>query len=156
MMTEKGAKPAGEIHVKTLEEIRLERANQRGETPAAPQAEGCCKVEDPSSGVRPSPAVHIKTYSEALAERKHKGLEDEKQNVEELLTEKRIEGKCKNERIIPPPGPGNVKLEEPRRKIKRLEEIHIKTLEEIKQEKALRMQQVAKPAGKEVLHCLLC
>ncbi|XP_032305234.1 zinc finger CCCH domain-containing protein 11A [Coturnix japonica] len=138
---EKGAKPAGEIHVKTLEEIRLERANQRGETPAAPQAEGCCKVEDPSSGVRPSPAVHIKTFSEALAERKHKRLEEEKQKVEEVLTEKRSKDKRKKKRIFPPPEPGNVKLEEPPRKIKRLEEMHIKSLEEIKQEKALRMQQ---------------
>ncbi|XP_031464411.1 zinc finger CCCH domain-containing protein 11A isoform X1 [Phasianus colchicus] len=138
---EKGAKPAGEIHVKTLEEIRLERANQRGETPAAPQAEGCCKVEDPSSGVRPSPAVRIKTFSEALAERKHKRLEEEKQKGEELLTEKRAEGERKKQRILPPSVPGKVKLEEPARKIKPLEEVHIKTLEEIKQEKALRMQQ---------------
>ncbi|XP_072211959.1 zinc finger CCCH domain-containing protein 11A [Excalfactoria chinensis] len=138
---EKGAKPAGEIHVKTLEEIRLERANQRGESPAAPQAEGCCKVEDPSSGLRPSPAVRIKTFSEALAERKHKRLEEEKQKVEELLTEKRAEGERKKQRVVPPSVPGKVKLEEPTRKIKPLEEVHIKTLEEIKQEKALRMQQ---------------
>ncbi|XP_010722373.1 zinc finger CCCH domain-containing protein 11A [Meleagris gallopavo] len=138
---EKGAKPAGEIHVKTLEEIRLERANQRGESPAAPQAEGCCKVEDPSSGVRPSPAVRIKTFSEALAERKHKRLEEEKQKGEELLTEKRAEGERKKQRILPPSVPGKVKLEEPARKTKPLEEVHIKTLEEIKQEKALRMQQ---------------
>lgn len=178
MMTEKGAKPAGEIHVKTLEEIRLERANQRGESPAAPQAEGCCKVEDPSSGVRPSPAVRIKTFSEALAERKHKRLEEEKQKGEELLTEKRAEGERKKQRILPPSVPGKVKLEEPARKTKPLEEVHIKTLEEIKQEKALRMQQsgenvsaaaaqpgpapagrkllrITKLAGNEVLRCLL-
>ncbi|POI29686.1 hypothetical protein CIB84_006565 [Bambusicola thoracicus] len=95
---EKGAKPAGEFHVKTLEEIRLERANQRGETPAAPRAEVCCKVEDPSSGVRPPPAVRIKTFSEALAERKQKRLEEEKQKVEELLTEKRAEAPGKEEK----------------------------------------------------------
>lgn len=138
---EKGAKPAGEIHVKTLEEIRLERANQRGETLTAPQAEGCCKVEDPSSGVRPPPAVRIKTFSEALAERKQRRLEEEKQKLEEFLTEKRAEGERKKQRILPPSVPGKVKLEEPTRKIKPLEEVHIKTLEEIKQEKALRMQQ---------------
>uniref|UniRef100_A0A8C9EHL9 C3H1-type domain-containing protein n=1 Tax=Pavo cristatus TaxID=9049 RepID=A0A8C9EHL9_PAVCR len=136
---EKGAKPAAEIHVKTLEEIRLERANQRGEAAAAPQAEGCCKGEDPSAGLRP--AGRIKTFSEALAERKHKRLEEEKQKVEELLTEKRAESERKKQRILPPPVPGKVKLEEPARKIKPLEEVHIKTLEEIKQEKALRMQQ---------------
>ncbi|XP_021232639.1 zinc finger CCCH domain-containing protein 11A isoform X2 [Numida meleagris] len=137
---EKGAKPAGEIHVKTLEEIRLERANQRGETQAAP-VEGCCKVEDPSSGARPSPALRIKTFSEALAERKHKRVEEEKQKAEELLTEKRAEVERKKQRILPLSVPSKVKLEEPTRKIKPLEEVHIKTLEEIKQEKALRMQQ---------------
>ncbi|OXB72269.1 UNVERIFIED_CONTAM: hypothetical protein H355_003802 [Colinus virginianus] len=141
MMTERSAKAAGEIHVKTLEEIRLERANQRGEAPAAPQAEGGCRVEDPSSGPRPSPAVRIKTFSEALAERKHKRTEEEKQKVEELLSEKRAEGERKKQRILPPSVPGKVKLDEPARKTKPLEEVHIKTLEEIKQEKALRMQQ---------------
>ncbi|XP_042692313.1 zinc finger CCCH domain-containing protein 11A isoform X1 [Centrocercus urophasianus] len=138
---EKGAKPAAEIHVKTLEEIRLERANQRGESPAAPQAESCCRAEDPSAGGRPPPAGRIKTFSEALAERKHKRLEEEKQKGEELLTEKRAEGERRKQRILPPSVPGKVKLEEPARKIKPLEEVHIKTLEEIKQEKALRMQQ---------------
>ena len=87
---------------------------------------------------------------------KKRRLEEEKQKVEEVLTEKRSKDKRKKKRIFPPPEPGNVKLEEPPRKIKRLEEMHIKSLEEIKQEKALRMQQIAKPAGKEVLHCLLC
>ncbi|NXC41194.1 ZC11A protein, partial [Penelope pileata] len=144
---EKAAKSAGEIHVKTLEEIRLERANQRGETQATPQAEGCCKTEDPSSGPRPSPAVRIKTFSEALAERKHKRLEEEKQKAEELLTKKRVEGECKKQRILVPSLPGKVKLEEPTHKIKPLEEVHIKTLEEIKQEKALRMQK----SGENVL-----
>ncbi|XP_072213868.1 zinc finger CCCH domain-containing protein 11A-like [Excalfactoria chinensis] len=141
LLTEKGAKPAGEIHVKTLEEIRLERAHQRGESPAAPQAEGCCKVEDPSSGLRPSPAVPMQTSSEALAERKHKGLEEEKPKGEELLPEKRAEGERKKRRIVRPSVPGQVKLEEPARPIKALEEVRMKSLEEIKQEKALRMQQ---------------
>ncbi|NXJ05035.1 ZC11A protein, partial [Odontophorus gujanensis] len=138
---ERGARAVGEIHVKTLEEIRLERANQRGEAPAAPQAEGGCRVEDPSSGPRPSPAVRIKTFSEALAERKHKRPEEEKQKVEELLPEKRAEGERKKQRILPPSVPGKVKLDEPARKVTPLEEVHVKTLEEIKQEKALRMQQ---------------
>ncbi|XP_072213876.1 zinc finger CCCH domain-containing protein 11A-like [Excalfactoria chinensis] len=138
---EKGAKPAGEIHVKTLEEIRLERAHQRGESPAAPQAEGCCKVEDPSSGLRPSPAVPMQSLSEALAERKHKGLEEEKPKGEELLPEKRAEGERKKRRLVRPSVPGQVKLEEPARPIKALEEVRMKSLEEIKQEKVLWMQQ---------------
>ncbi|XP_072217512.1 zinc finger CCCH domain-containing protein 11A-like [Excalfactoria chinensis] len=146
---EKGAKPAGEIHVKTLEEIRLERAHQRGESPAAPQAEGCCKVEDPSSGLRPSPAVPMQTLSEALAERKHKGLEEEKPKGEELLAEKRAEGERKKRRIVRPSVPGQVKVEEPARPIKALEEVRMKSLEEIKQEKALSSTEDEEPPAKK-------
>ncbi|NXL92989.1 ZC11A protein, partial [Alectura lathami] len=144
---EKAAKPMGEIHVKSLEEIRLERANQRGETQGISQAEGCCKTEDPSSGARPSPAVRIKTFSEALAERKHKRLEEEQQKAEELPSKKSPEGERRKQRILSPSVPGKVKLEETARKAKPLEEVRIKTLEEIKQEKALRMQQ----GGEDVL-----
>ncbi|XP_072213843.1 zinc finger CCCH domain-containing protein 11A-like [Excalfactoria chinensis] len=146
---EKGAKPAGEIHVKTLEEIRLERAHQRGESPAAPQAEGCCKVEDPSSGLRPSPAVPMQTLSEGLAERKHKGLEEEKPKGEELLPEKRAEGERKKRRIVRPSVPGQVKLEEPTRPIKALEEVRMKSLEEIKQEKVLSSTEDEEPPAKK-------
>ncbi|XP_072213887.1 zinc finger CCCH domain-containing protein 11A-like [Excalfactoria chinensis] len=146
---EKGAKPAGEIHVKTLEEIRLERAHQRGESPAAPQAEGCCKVEDPSSGLRPSPAVPMQTLSEGLAERKHKGLEEEKPKGEELLPEKRAEGERKKRRLVRPSVPGQVKLEEPARPIKALEEVRMKSLEEIKQEKALSSTEDEEPPAKK-------
>ncbi|XP_072213833.1 zinc finger CCCH domain-containing protein 11A-like [Excalfactoria chinensis] len=146
---EKGAKPAGEIHVKTLEEIRLERAHQRGESPAAPQAEGCCKVEDPSSGLRPSPAVPMQTLSEALAEGKHKGLEEEKPKGEELLPEKRAEGERKKRRLVRPSVPGQVKLEEPARPIKALEEVRMKSLEEIKQEKALSSTEDEEPPAKK-------
>ncbi|XP_072213842.1 zinc finger CCCH domain-containing protein 11A-like [Excalfactoria chinensis] len=146
---EKGAKPAGEIHVKTLEEIRLERAHQRGESPAAPQAEGCCKVEDPSSGLRPSPAVPMQTLWEALAERKHKGLEAEKPKGEELLPEKRAEGERKKRRLVRPSVPGQVKLEEPARPTKALEEVRMKSLEEIKQEKALSSTEDEEPPAKK-------
>ncbi|NXH66617.1 ZC11A protein, partial [Hydrobates tethys] len=139
---EKAAKPTGEIHVKTLEEIRLERANQRrGEPQAKPQTEGCCKTEDPSSGARPSPAVHIKTFSGALAEKKHKRLEEEKQKTEEFPTKTKVESEPKKQNVLAPPVPSKVQLAEPAGKAKPAGEVRIKTLEEIKQEKALRMQQ---------------
>ncbi|NXI70187.1 ZC11A protein, partial [Anseranas semipalmata] len=139
---EKAAKPMGEIHVKTLEEIRLERANQRrGETQAKPQAEGRCKTEDPSSGARPSPAVRIKTFSEALAEKKHKRLEEEKQKAEEFPTKTKVQGEPKKQSVLAPSVTRKVKLEKPAGKVKPTGEVRIKTLEEIKQEKALRMQQ---------------
>ncbi|NWX72618.1 ZC11A protein, partial [Alca torda] len=138
---EKAAKPSGEIHVKTLEEIRLERANQRrGDPQAKPQTEGRCKTEDPSSGARPSPAVRIKTFSGVLAGKKHKRLEEEKQKTEEVPSKTRVESEPKKQSILAPSVPGKVQLAEPAGKAKPAE-VRIKTLEEIKQEKALRMQQ---------------
>ncbi|NWS75938.1 ZC11A protein, partial [Crotophaga sulcirostris] len=136
---EKAAKPAGEIHVKTLEEIRIERANQRrGE--AKPQAEGRCKTEDPSSGARSSPAVRIKTFSGALAEKNNKRSEEEKQKPEGLPTKRKAETEPKKQGIFAPSLPSKVLLTETGAKHKQAE-VRIKTLEEIKQEKALRMQQ---------------
>lgn len=140
VMTEKAAKPTGEIHVKTLEEIRLERANQRrGDPPAKPQTEGRCKTEDPSTGARPSPAVRIKTFSGVLAGKKHKRLEEEKQNTEECPPKKKVESEPKKRSILAPSVLGKV-LAKQAGKAKPAE-VRIKTLEEIKQEKALRMQQ---------------
>ncbi|XP_009886531.1 PREDICTED: zinc finger CCCH domain-containing protein 11A [Charadrius vociferus] len=140
-VTEKAAKPTGEIHVKTLEEIRLERANQRrGDPPAKPQTEGRCKTENPSTGARPSPAVRIKTFSGVLAGKKHKRLEEEKQNTEECPPKKKVENEPKKQSILAPSVLGKVQLAEPAGKAKPAE-VRIKTLEEIKQEKALRMQQ---------------
>ena len=45
---------------------------------------------------------------------------------------------CKIQSILTPSVAGQVKLEEPVQKVKPLEEIHIKTLEEIRREKALQ------------------
>ncbi|NXP13703.1 ZC11A protein, partial [Thinocorus orbignyianus] len=138
---EKAAKPSGEIHVKTLEEIRLERANQRrGDPQAKAQTEGRCKPEDPSSGARPSPAVRIKTFSGVLAGKKHKLLEEEKQKPEEVPAKTKVESEPKKQSILAPSVPGRVQLAEPAGRAKPAE-VRIKTLEEIKQEKALRMQQ---------------
>ncbi|XP_065710728.1 zinc finger CCCH domain-containing protein 11A isoform X1 [Patagioenas fasciata] len=140
--TEKAAKPTGEIHVKTLEEIRLERANQRrGEPQAKPQTEGRCKTEDPPSGTRPSPAVRIKAFSGAPAERKHKRLEEEKQKPEEVPAKIKVESEPKRQSALVPSAPSKAQLAEPAGKAKAAGEVRIKTLEEIKQEKALRMQQ---------------
>ncbi|KAF1505884.1 Zinc finger CCCH domain-containing protein 11A, partial [Eudyptula minor novaehollandiae] len=139
---EKAAKPTGEIHVKTLEEIRLERANQkRGEPQAKAQTEGRCKTEDPSSGARPSPAVRIKTFSGTLAEKNQKRLEEEKQKPEESPTKTKVENEPKKQSVLAPSVPNKVQVAEPAGKAKPAGEVRIKTLEEIKQEKALRMQQ---------------
>ncbi|NXF81045.1 ZC11A protein, partial [Sclerurus mexicanus] len=137
--TDKAAKPIEEIRVKTLEEIRLERASQRrGEPPAKPPGEGR-KAEDPSSGTRPSPPVRIKSLAGALAEKNHKRLEEGKDKPEEFPTKPKAEGEPRKS-IAAPAMPSKVQLAEPGR-AKPAGEVRIKTLEEIKREKALRMQQ---------------
>ncbi|NXF12593.1 ZC11A protein, partial [Smithornis capensis] len=136
--TEKAAKPIEEIRVKTLEEIRLERAIQRrGEPPGRGLAEGR-RAEDPT-GTRPSPPVRIKSLSGALAEKNHKRLEEDKEKPEEFPAKPKAEGEPRKS-IPAPVVPGKVQLAEPGR-AKAAGEVRIKTLEEIKREKALRMQQ---------------
>ncbi|NXS80282.1 ZC11A protein, partial [Erpornis zantholeuca] len=135
--TDKAAKPIEEIRVKTLEEIRLERANQRrGEPPAKIPGEGR-KTEDPNPGVRSSPAIRIKSLAGALAEKNHKRLGEEKEKPEEFKAKAEADPRKQN---IPAPIGGRVQLAEPGR-AKAAGEVRIKTLEEIKREKALRMQQ---------------
>ncbi|NWU83708.1 ZC11A protein, partial [Onychorhynchus coronatus] len=133
------AKPMEEIRVKTLEEIRLERATQRrGEPPGRGPGEGR-RAEEPGSGPRPSPAGRIKALSGALAEKNHKRLEEEKEKPEEFPAKPKAEGEPR--RSVPAPVvPGRVQLAEPGR-ARPAGEVRIKTLEEIKREKALRMQQ---------------
>ncbi|XP_071883176.1 zinc finger CCCH domain-containing protein 11A-like [Anas platyrhynchos] len=70
MMTGKAAKPMGEIHVKTLEEIRREKALQRRETQAKAEAEGHGKTEDSSAGARPARAAPSAQPGPAPAEQK--------------------------------------------------------------------------------------
>ncbi|NXD56403.1 ZC11A protein, partial [Corvus moneduloides] len=134
------AKPIEEIRVKTLEEIRLERANQRrGEPPAKIPGEGR-KTEDPNPGARSSPAVRIKSLAGALAEKNHKRLGEEKEKPEEFSSKAKAEADPGKQNIPAPAVVGRVQLAEPGR-AKAAGEVRIKTLEEIKREKALRMQQ---------------
>lgn len=148
LMIERAAKPTGEIHVKTLEEIRLEKANQRrGELQMKPKTEGLCRAKDPSPVVRPSPAVRIKTFSEVLAEKKNKPSEEEKPKTEGSPTKPRAESEPKKQGFLTPAVPSKGQQEEATSKAKPIGEVRIKTLEEIKQEKALRIQQ----SGESVL-----
>uniref|UniRef100_A0A8C3RQF4 C3H1-type domain-containing protein n=1 Tax=Chelydra serpentina TaxID=8475 RepID=A0A8C3RQF4_CHESE len=146
---ERAAKPAGEIRVKTLEEIRLEKASQRrGEPQTKPKTEESCRTEDPNPRVRPSPTIRIKTFSEVLAEKKNRQLGEEEQlKVEEKLkaeespTKPKTESEPKKQGTAAPPIASKGQLEESTGKAMSIGEVRIKTLEEIKQEKALRMQQ---------------
>ncbi|XP_039390875.1 zinc finger CCCH domain-containing protein 11A isoform X2 [Mauremys reevesii] len=147
--TERAAKPAGEIRVKTLEEIRLEKASQRrGEPQTKPKTEETCRTEDPNPRVRPSATIRIKTFSEVLAEKKNRPLGEEEQlkvevklKAEESPTKPKTESEPKKQGTAAPPIASKGQLEESTGKAMSIGEVRIKTLEEIKQEKAMRMQQ---------------
>ncbi|XP_064255390.1 LOW QUALITY PROTEIN: zinc finger CCCH domain-containing protein 11A [Passer domesticus] len=137
--TDKAAKPIEEIRVKTLEEIRLERAHQRrGEPPAKIPGEGR-KAEDPNPGAKPSPAARSKSLSGALAEKNHKRSGEEKEKPEELSSRARSEAEPRKQSSPAAAGAGRVQPEAGR--ARGAGEVRIKTLEEIKREKALRLQQ---------------
>ncbi|NXO69574.1 ZC11A protein, partial [Phainopepla nitens] len=145
---DKTTKPIEEIRVKTLEEIRLERANQRrGEPPAKIPGEGR-KAEDANLGARPSQAARIKSLTGALAEKNRRRLGEEKDKPEELASRARAEADARKQNMAAPAVPGRVQLAEAGR-AKGAGEVRIKTLEEIKREKALRLQQSGEnvPAG---------
>ncbi|NXO99929.1 ZC11A protein, partial [Certhia brachydactyla] len=138
--TDKAAKPIEEIRVKTLEEIRLERANQRrGEPQNKIPGEGR-KAEEPNLGARASPATRSKSLTGALAEKNHRRSGEEKEKAEELASRAKAEADARKQNIPAAAVPGRVQLAEPGR-ARGAGELRIKTLEEIKREKALRMQQ---------------
>ncbi|EPY85835.1 zinc finger CCCH domain-containing protein 11A [Camelus ferus] len=134
----------GEIHVKTLEEILLERASQkRGELQTKLKTEGPSKVDDSASGTRTSSNVRIKTFSEVLAEKKHRQQEAERQKSKKDITciKLKTDNEIKKIVVLPPVVAGRGQPEEPAGRAKSMQEVRIKTLEEIKLEKALRVQQ---------------
>ncbi|XP_036697951.1 zinc finger CCCH domain-containing protein 11A isoform X3 [Balaenoptera musculus] len=134
----------GEIHVKTLEEILLERASQkRGELQTKLKTEGPSKVDDSTTGTRTSSTIRIKTFSEVLAEKKHRQQEAERQKSRKDVTciKLKTDNEIKKTVVLPPVVASRGQSEEPAGGAKSMQEVHIKTLEEIKLEKALRMQQ---------------
>lgn len=143
MKTERVTK-VGEIHVKTLEEILLERASQkRGELQTKLKAEGPSKVDDSTLGTRSSSTIRIKTFSEVLAEKKHRQQEAERQKSKKDITciKLKTDNEMKKTVVLPPIVVSKGQSEEPAGRTKSMQEVHIKTLEEIKLEKALRVQQ---------------
>nr|XP_008107867.1 PREDICTED: zinc finger CCCH domain-containing protein 11A [Anolis carolinensis]XP_008107868.1 PREDICTED: zinc finger CCCH domain-containing protein 11A [Anolis carolinensis]XP_008107869.1 PREDICTED: zinc finger CCCH domain-containing protein 11A [Anolis carolinensis]XP_008107870.1 PREDICTED: zinc finger CCCH domain-containing protein 11A [Anolis carolinensis]XP_008107871.1 PREDICTED: zinc finger CCCH domain-containing protein 11A [Anolis carolinensis]XP_008107872.1 PREDICTED: zinc finger CC len=122
--TENAATSEVELHMKTLEEVHVEKANQRkGTIQPKPKVIVSWTTDDSSPCTKPSPATRIKTFSEAFADRKQKQTEEQKQGSVVVTA------------------PARITLEEPSGKDKDFGEVRIKTLEEIKREKALRMQQ---------------
>ncbi|XP_019287986.2 zinc finger CCCH domain-containing protein 11A [Panthera pardus] len=134
----------GEIHVKTLEEILLEKASQkRGELQPKLKTDGPSKADDSTLGTRSPSTIRIKTFSEVLAEKKHRQQEAERQKNKKDVTciKLKADSEMKKTVVLPPLVISKVPSEEPAGRSKSMQEVHIKTLEEIKQEKALRGQQ---------------
>ncbi|XP_062998054.1 zinc finger CCCH domain-containing protein 11A isoform X3 [Elgaria multicarinata webbii] len=150
MEKENAAKTAGDIHVKTLEEIRLEKTSQRkGETQSKLRVEIVCTTDDPNPVTKPSPSIRIKTFSEVLAEKKQRQMEEERIKAEkESITKPKHECEPQKQGSLVLALSSRRKLEEPSGKARDFGEVRIKTLEEIKQEKALRMQQSADSTSK--------
>ncbi|KAJ8259469.1 hypothetical protein GJAV_G00169660 [Gymnothorax javanicus] len=118
------AQAVGEIRVKTLEEIRQEKAaRSQGPSPAHEAGTRGTKALSPAKrSTKPPGAVHVKTFSELLQERKRKLA---KEGEEELG------GRSET----PPQGEVAAK-----KAGVQSSEIRVKTLEEIRKEKAARMQ----------------
>ncbi|XP_051060007.1 zinc finger CCCH domain-containing protein 11A isoform X2 [Phodopus roborovskii] len=134
---------AGEIHVKTLEEILLERASQkRGELQTKLKTEEPSRADDSPSVTKSSSSVRIKTFSEVLAEKKHRQQEMERQrskkdaNVPKLTADPEV----KKTVSLPPAPASRGQPEGPAARARPMREVHIKTLQEIRLEKAMRVQ----------------
>ncbi|NP_001091442.1 zinc finger CCCH-type containing 11A S homeolog [Xenopus laevis] len=199
--TEKAARPAPEFHIKTLQEIQQEKANQKQQQKSELLP---CKSKvtlNAETGVAPKmqPSLHIKTFSEKDAEKRHRQLKvkthvsqeekkyklgshrdeihkndhgtkrprtEEQQGeagkevnpVKTTLTEnvhnkKEMKSELKGNYVA---GPVNLKrphssLSPPRSSAQEakgtsqsIEQVRVKTLEEIRREKAQRLQQVSK------------
>lgn len=131
----------GEIRVKTLEEILLERATQkRGELQATLKTAGPLKADDCPSRTRSSSAIRVKTFSEVLAEKNHRQQETQRQEYKQDATCPKIktDGQVRKTANVPPMTVSRGPSEEPAGSRTSLAQVHIKTLEEIKLEKALR------------------
>ncbi|KAF3823189.1 hypothetical protein GH733_010625 [Mirounga leonina] len=140
----------GEIHVKTLEEILLEKASQkRGELQPKLKTEGPSKVDDSTLGTRSPSTIRIKTFSEVLAEKKHRQQEAERQKSKKDVTciKLKADSEIKKTVVLPPIVTSKGQSEEPAGRTKSMQEVHIKTLEEIKQEKALRASEETTGVG---------
>ncbi|XP_047375986.1 zinc finger CCCH domain-containing protein 11A isoform X4 [Sciurus carolinensis] len=96
-----------------------------------------------ATGTRSSSTIRIKTFSEVLAEKKHRQQETERQKSKKDATciKLKTDSEVKKTATLPPVVVSKGQSEEPVGRTKSMHEVHIKTLEEIKLEKALRVQQ---------------
>ncbi|MEE6513515.1 hypothetical protein FKM82_021200 [Ascaphus truei] len=181
--TERATKPANEFRIKTLEEIRQEKAGQKHEhCPAGPPPRGeePAKTEGEATS-KPQAGLYIKT-SEVQAEKRQRQLKretvaerqgEEMQKVggqveatRKLRRQAEVKRKVGGQEEVKPavggetvvdstdskkpparesPPSARVKPTETRGRSQPIEQVRIKTLEEIREEKARRLQQAVKP-----------
>ncbi|XP_053310354.1 zinc finger CCCH domain-containing protein 11A [Spea bombifrons] len=190
--TERAANPAAKFHIKTLEEIRQEKANIKKDHPDNPT--------NVKQSLAPSRSpVHVKTFSEIQAEKRKRQLKEEIQKVDRKTAGDWLEDTSKvglqedeahksldvhktkqkpdvqdkvkqsirahkeKAQIIRDENTSNseeknqstkisrvpVSVKEIKETSKAAEEIKVKTLEEIRREKALRLQQGVKSQKEE-------
>ncbi|XP_023422608.1 zinc finger CCCH domain-containing protein 11A-like [Cavia porcellus] len=133
-----------EIHVKTLEEILLERASHKhGGLLTQLKTAGPSKADDFTSRTGSSSTVRIKPFSEILAAKQQQQQPSKKQQSKRdaRCIKVKISNDSKKIVLLPPIAVDKGHSEEPADIRKSLQDVHVKTLAEIKLEKALRVQQ---------------
>ncbi|KAM5299478.1 zinc finger CCCH domain-containing protein 11A-like [Ctenodactylus gundi] len=129
----------GEVHVKTLKEILLERTGQKGgKLQTKFKMDRPSKAEDCASGKRNSSSLQIKTFTEVLADIKQQQQDLEGQEGSKGGTCIQPKAEMKKTVVLPQIVLGKGQSKEPAGRTMSLQHVHVKTLEEIKLEKALR------------------
>ncbi|KAK2874271.1 hypothetical protein Q8A67_021424 [Cirrhinus molitorella] len=126
--TDSEPKSSGDIRIKTLEEIRQEKAARNLNTSKvvhvvkeAPEKE----LSPSKKNIKPAGGLQVKTFSEILHEKK-KMQEKKAQEVSTVKSPERNEGPSTAGAVVKAPATSG--------------EVRVKTLEEIRREKAARMQ----------------
>lgn len=125
-----------EIRIKTLEEIRLAKAaksqNQKTTTPITTTTKTSPKGSKRTITVKPTSVVQVKTFSEVLHAKKK--LEEDQQRL------KKTKPQSASEAPVRSPTQGPVEPAKPSKLDPPGAGVRVKTLEEIRKEKAARMQ----------------
>ncbi|XP_073522660.1 zinc finger CCCH domain-containing protein 11A isoform X2 [Phyllobates terribilis] len=184
--TEIDANTGTDFRIKTLQEIRQEKANQRLDQDVSSltsQKEDQVLVKSKHSS-KPQTAIYIKSLSEIQAEKRLRQVKDgvqkcetpkdEKDSKAEKALEQNTDGSTAQHCVVPPEATQkqtgfNWKVQGERKinwandnisrnsgttkplsvSLQSIEKVRVKTLEEIRQEKALRLQQTAKSKNVE-------
>ncbi|XP_069094559.1 zinc finger CCCH domain-containing protein 11A-like isoform X2 [Pleurodeles waltl] len=140
----------GEIYIKTLEEIRLEKLIQKKqEQDACPKVDGVVGMEDLVK--RAQSCIHVKSFIEVLAEKKLRQTEEaERHRVKtessEMVNNTGNDSQGLAVQVNLKSDDNNVQTVEAAQKRRSIERVRVKTLEEIRREKALRLRKSGESA----------